>query len=201
MSLDKSDLTAKARIRNVSFSLFGEQGFAATSIRQIALKAEVSLGLIRYHYGSKEGLRSEVDAWVISMFQASLDEIPNGSPLERMSSTNKAFANVMKNQTGLDAYLRRAFLEESPASAVLFDGLLGQIQEIISQSKKIGLLPENTDTTWMPYQILFLHLGPLLLRPYIEPHFTASIYAAEVIDQRSNANLELFMYGLRGAPA
>lgn len=198
MTFDDSDLTAKAKIRNTAFRLFSELGFAATSIRLIARKAGVSLGLVRYHFGSKEDLRSEVDAWVVATFQTPLDRIPDGPPMEQLSWINKAFADVMKTGSGFDIYLRRAFLEDSPASAKLFDGLLQIMMDLIRQAKENGSIPADRDTEWMPYQILFLHLGPLLLRPYVERHFEASVYAPDVIDRRSRSNLELFLYGLGG---
>ena len=198
MTIDDADLTAKAKIRNAAFKLFSEVGFAAASIRLIAAEAGVSLGLVRYHFGSKEALRADVDTWVISTFDTPIRAIPDGTPLERLSSINQAFADVMKTRSGFDGYLRRAFLEDSPASASLFDGLLDIVRQLIDRSKEDGSIPAERDTEWMPYQILFLHLGPLLLRPYVERHFETSIYAPETIDKRSRANLDLFRYGLGG---
>jgi AcrR family transcriptional regulator len=40
--------------------LFGENGYAATSLRQIIAKAEVNLASIHYHFGSKEELLEQV---------------------------------------------------------------------------------------------------------------------------------------------
>ena len=37
--------------------LFGQQGFAATSVRQIALAAGANIAAIAYHFGGKDGLR------------------------------------------------------------------------------------------------------------------------------------------------
>lgn len=37
--------------------LFGSQGFAATSIRQLAQEADANVAAIAYHFGGKEGLR------------------------------------------------------------------------------------------------------------------------------------------------
>jgi len=37
--------------------LFGQQGFAATSVRQLATEAGANIAAIAYHFGSKDGLR------------------------------------------------------------------------------------------------------------------------------------------------
>ncbi len=200
MNVDQQDLTAKEKIRYTAFIMFGKSGFSGTSIRQIAHESGVSLGLVRYHFGSKEELRSAIDDWVLLSFQDPLENIPAGDPLEQLTWINKSFADVMRDQPGFDQYLRRSLLEESENSRNLFNGLLKLMMALIDQAQENGSIPTTADTTWMPYQILFLHLGPLLLKPFVEPHFTEPIYSPEIINQRSQANLNLFMYGLGGEP-
>ena len=46
----------KRRILEAASELFAERGFEGTSVRQIAAAANVSLGMIRHYYGSKDGL-------------------------------------------------------------------------------------------------------------------------------------------------
>ena len=56
----KKQLLLKTALR-----LFARHGYAAVGVRQIAEKAGVSIGLIRMHFGSKGGLRDELDSLVI----------------------------------------------------------------------------------------------------------------------------------------
>jgi AcrR family transcriptional regulator len=58
-SLTKSELTAQA-ILEAAYTLFLEQGYAATSMRQIARKAGVALGGIYNHFPSKEAIFSKL---------------------------------------------------------------------------------------------------------------------------------------------
>lgn len=46
----------KSKILRSASELFAKSGFEGTSVRQIARGAEVSLGMIRHYFGSKEGL-------------------------------------------------------------------------------------------------------------------------------------------------
>jgi AcrR family transcriptional regulator len=46
----------KERILDAAEALFMEQGFSATSLRNITARAEVNLAAVNYHYGSKEEL-------------------------------------------------------------------------------------------------------------------------------------------------
>jgi len=50
----------KERILDTAERLIGEQGYAATSLRQIIANAGVNLAAVHYHFGSKEELLDEV---------------------------------------------------------------------------------------------------------------------------------------------
>jgi AcrR family transcriptional regulator len=58
------DLTARARIRDSAIECFAARGFDAT-VREIAVRAGVSAGLITHHFGSKDALRELCDAEVL----------------------------------------------------------------------------------------------------------------------------------------
>jgi AcrR family transcriptional regulator len=50
----------KQRILDATEELFGEYGYAATSLRQIISRAQVNLAAIHYHFGSKQDLLDQV---------------------------------------------------------------------------------------------------------------------------------------------
>lgn len=50
----------KDRILDAAERLFAEQGFAATSLRQITAEAQVNLAAVNYHFKSKEALLAAV---------------------------------------------------------------------------------------------------------------------------------------------
>jgi AcrR family transcriptional regulator len=53
-------IDTKDKIMETAERLFAEQGYAATSLRQIIGSAEVNLASIHYHFGSKERLLDEL---------------------------------------------------------------------------------------------------------------------------------------------
>lgn len=55
------DVTRTARIRDVAIRLFAQQGYAATTVRDVAAEAGVSPALVIHHFGDKAGLRRECD--------------------------------------------------------------------------------------------------------------------------------------------
>jgi AcrR family transcriptional regulator len=62
----------------VAERLFAEQGFHATSLRQITQAAEVNLAAVHYHFGSKQAL-------TVAVFRRRLDAL-NRSRLQRLDS-------------------------------------------------------------------------------------------------------------------
>ena len=55
-----SPADTQQRILDTAELLFAERGFAATSLRAIATRAEVNLAATHYHFGSKNGLLAAV---------------------------------------------------------------------------------------------------------------------------------------------
>ena len=55
-----SPAETRERILDAAETLFAERGFAATSLRAIAARAEVNLAATHYHFGSKKGLLAAV---------------------------------------------------------------------------------------------------------------------------------------------
>jgi len=50
----------RAHLLDAAESVFGERGYAGASIRHITRLAQVDLGAVRYHFGSKDGLFAAV---------------------------------------------------------------------------------------------------------------------------------------------
>ncbi len=58
-------LDTKDRILDAAERLFGEQGYAAVSLRHIIAEADVNLAAIHYHFGSKEELLDQLVGRVV----------------------------------------------------------------------------------------------------------------------------------------
>src|SRR5262245_14002501 len=53
-------IDTKQKILDTAERLFGEQGYAATSLRQVIGEAEVNIAAVHYHFGCKEELLDAV---------------------------------------------------------------------------------------------------------------------------------------------
>ena len=110
----QDDLTARARIRDAALEMFADQGIERATIRDIAQKAGVSSGLLRHHFGSKEGLRDACDEFALSEVTGIGNRFLEFQQLDKMSP------RVLL----LQRYLTRSVLDGGPAATALFDRLL-----------------------------------------------------------------------------
>jgi AcrR family transcriptional regulator len=103
------DFTARARIREAALELFAERGIAGATIRDIALKAGVSSGLLRHHFGSKEGLRDACDEYAMSRLNDIRQQMLSEGKLADVSFMGSIQPVAMQ----LQAYLVRSMMESS----------------------------------------------------------------------------------------
>jgi AcrR family transcriptional regulator len=114
VSSNTEDLTARARIRDAALRLFADKGIDATSIREIAQAAGVSSGLLRHHFGSKEGLRDACDEY--AMAQATTI----GTRWIELGVLGRISPDILLYQR----YLVRSTMDGSPAGNALFDRMI-----------------------------------------------------------------------------
>jgi AcrR family transcriptional regulator len=114
------DLTARARIRDAALRLFADRGIDGATIREIAASAGVSGGLIRHHFGSKDGLRDVCDTYALDRLMRLKEQAVD----EGQVATPGFLANAHPELLTLYRYLARAMLDGSPAAPAMFDEMV-----------------------------------------------------------------------------
>ena len=200
--VDASDQTGRERIRDAALHLFGEVGFDGTSVRAVADVASVSAGLVIHHFGSKEGLRIAVDEAVVERFRSTVEEATAGAmhvaDVERTSASwGRALGSVILADPDLRSYLRRSLLDGSGPGSAVIDHLLTETQRGIDALARAGTLRADIDREWLPYQILFVVLGPLLFEKFMQRRIATPMFDPAMVDRRSAASYDLLSRGMR----
>ncbi|WP_327581311.1 TetR family transcriptional regulator [Nonomuraea sp. NBC_00507] len=133
------DLTARARIRDAAIQHFGDHGYEGATLRGIAETAGVSPGLVRHHFGSKQGLREACDEHLIRMIRQVNEQT-------RAGMASGALASVIAARSALGPYQRYMMraLAEGAASA-LFDELVRQSVPWLVEADKSRPDPPTVD--------------------------------------------------------
>ena len=113
---------------------FGERGFAATGIREIAALAGTNVASISYHFGGKEGLRAACAEHIVEVLGEVLAAARTGnSPPEDPEAAERALAALvhafvrfllLEPQARLVAgFILREMAEPSAALDIIYGGL------------------------------------------------------------------------------
>ncbi|MGN0908526.1 MAG: TetR family transcriptional regulator [Succinivibrio sp.] len=131
-------LETRKQLVRAAIELFGEHGFEATSTRAIAQRAGCNLGLISFHFGSKQNLYEEVREEVRREMESGsrklsrrLEQIDTGGmDKEQLSHAAsecvEMLVETLSAHAGDDSYfmmLRRCLQAGDDASKAMFDDL------------------------------------------------------------------------------
>jgi TetR/AcrR family transcriptional regulator, regulator of cefoperazone and chloramphenicol sensitivity len=188
---------ARDRILIAAMACFAQDGFAAASIRRIARRADVSPGLVQYHFGSKDALRAAVDDHVMHVIQRGLGETRFELPLTDVKQAiTSAFVDHALSRPEIYEYLRRAMFEDDAAAAELQAGVIRLAEATLRKMAASGLLRPDTDITWASIQITLLVNGPHLMRAAVERYLGQPLSTREVLIAMHRANEALAEHGI-----
>lgn len=191
---DRSDFTARARVRDAAVELFGRSGFNV-SVRTIADAAGVSPGLILHHFGSKQGLRETCDDYVLQKVReykehavrpASADELLLAMASVEESAPLVGYA-LQSLQAGGD--LARSFIDHFAADA----------EEWIAEGVQAGTILPSLDEKARARYLTVQGFGALLLDLTLNPPEDPSDLAGIMRGYLARMGLpstELFTQGL-----
>jgi AcrR family transcriptional regulator len=191
-SIDHSDLTARARIRDSAIRLFASNGFAATSVRAIADGAGVSPALVIHHFGSKKSLRRDCDEHVLKTVVGEKARLLDADLLGSMHE----WLTKPEQFKGAFDYVARTLSEPSDLGTTLFEGLVAKTRALLADGVERGTTRASKDPD-MRAVIVALHgLAPLVLQHHLGRSLGHDGLTKGVIQRMTVPTLELYTHGL-----
>ncbi|MBY6367945.1 TetR/AcrR family transcriptional regulator [Rhodococcoides corynebacterioides] len=137
----------RAQLIEIGRTLFAERGYEATSIEEVAQRAQVSKPVVYEHFGGKEGLYAVVVdremSTLLSMITSSLTENRSRVRVERVAL---ALLTYVEDHT--DGF--RILVRDSPVAAAegtyssLLNDAVGQVGHILAEDfSRRGIDPDN----------------------------------------------------------
>jgi AcrR family transcriptional regulator len=205
-STSEDDLTARATIRNAALRLFAERGPDAVTVREIAAQAGVSPALVVHHFGTKDGLRAEVDAFAARAFDAIFEGLPTEELAELLAggaatgSLAEAFARGFPPGSPLPAYLRRLLLANDPAGAALFGRWFAATRDLLDALVEMGVARPSEDPDVRAAFFLVNDLALILLRNPIAVAIGADPLTPQGIERWAREATVVYAEGAFSAP-
>mgnify|MGYP002651736860 CR=1 FL=1 len=175
---ERSDPVARniERIRAAALVSFAARGVAATSLREVAGAAGVSIGLVQHHFGTKAGLVDAVDRHAAEVLQKTLASGPGPTTVDAFGE--KVTALLVQHPMVVD-YLSRALVDGTPFGSSIFDILIEQGLTRWENRAAEGLTRPDLDHTWAALNPVLLFFGTVLLRAHIDRHLPAPFTSPE----------------------
>ncbi|MFM9877652.1 MAG: TetR family transcriptional regulator [Rhodoglobus sp.] len=191
-STPAEDATTRSRIRDAAITLFARDGFVATSVRSIAEAAGVSPGLVIHHFGSKEKLRAECDAWIVADLMKNKGGVDEGN---LSASMQVMLSDLDQYRPTLD-YLGRMLLDGSEAGDRLLDDLVTLTETMLEEGVANGVM-EPTSDPYMRAVLVTLHgVMPIVLQRQFARMLGEPGLTSTMIRRMTLPSLELYTHGL-----
>lgn len=187
------DQTTRARIRDAAIGLFGQRGFARATIREIAVEAQVSAGLVIHHFGTKDALRAACDAHVLE----------NAGNSARSSSDPEQLRDVMTEylarpeEYGRElAYIRQAVIDDSSAGGDFFDAYVRLTEHVLAEGVLAGTMREVDDPRATATWLVSNSLGLLVLGRHVARSLGHEEFGPATVNRVSVPAVELYTHPL-----
>jgi AcrR family transcriptional regulator len=160
------------KIRDAALMEFAARGVESTSLREVASRAGVSVGLIQHHFGSKAALVNAVNRHVTDLLHTVLASGPGAVTVDDFGE--QVMALLVQHPAVID-YLARSFVEETPLGSTIFDTLIEMGIARWERRSEEGQTVADLDSPWAAINIVALFIGTVLLRTHIERQLPAPL--------------------------
>lgn len=142
---------ARQRILDAALEIFSDEGFAGTTTREIAARAGVNLGLIKYYFGSKDALWRAVVDGVFAQLNTEIGDVAAqvaGGPEAiaaqvrtciRFAARTPAFIRLMNDECKRKSPRMRWLVERH--GRPLFEATTA----VLARMRREGLVPDVPD--------------------------------------------------------
>ncbi len=182
------DLTARARIRDAALRLFAERGMDGATIRDIARAAGVSAGLVRHHFGSKDGLRAACDSYALDQIMRIKEQAVTDGQISSVGFMSAVHPTVLLTYR----YFARSLVDGTSAAASMFDAMV-QLGEVWLAR----LHPDEiTDPRGYAAILVAMETGLLVMHDQLSRALDADIFSPAGHLRMSRAKIDFYSHPL-----
>lgn len=193
MVVNRTDVTALARIRKAALRLFAARGEAATSIRDVARAADVSPGLVQHYFPSKAALRAGVNDHVAAIAVDAFSDVdPASSPLSSAKELGERITGLVREHPDALRYVARSVIDGDEAGLALFDVFVEIATGIQGRLADEGMLQPDLDLRWAALNVVLINLATVLFEQAVDRHLPEPFFSPPGLERWRAADTEMF---------
>jgi AcrR family transcriptional regulator len=187
------DRTTAARIRDAAIELVGRHGWDKTTTRQIAAAAAVPVGLMNYHYGSKDGLRKACDDWVIARLAEDKGLLLGAGPLPRLDT----YLDEHPELRPITSYIGQCMRTGGPVAESFFERMVEMTQQMMDLAADAGTFRRYDDPYAAAVILVAFGAGASLFGDTIARLLGgANLLDADTYNRYARSSVEIFTHPL-----
>jgi len=168
---DQQDL--KKQILDTAEELFADNGYAATSIRQIADRSGVNPALVHYYFGQKKLLLQSVLERAVEPLGAAIAKMKDGPDATPAVIAHLLISMAAKHPNMPRLLIREVFLPGGEMQQYFTDNMAprlgGALPALLGREKSAGRLRADSDPAVSAMLILAVCMFPFIARTLAEP--------------------------------
>lgn len=164
----------RADLIHAGIRLFGRQGFAATSVRQLALEAQANIAAIAYHFGGKDGLRlacAQEFGRRMATALAATPGRPDPTPAEARTELHRILRAMLgfllgdRDASELVPFMLRELAEDGPGVDAVYQGFAEPTHRRLCGlwARATGMAPESETVRLAVFaligQLMYFRIG------------------------------------------
>lgn len=181
------DLNTRARIREAAMAEFGDKGYQGATMKSIATRAGVSVGLVQHHFGTKDGLRAACDERVLDLIRMKISMLEEGTLTDPRS-----LAALLGMAPRVQHYMGRALVEDSP-------GMVEMVDEVMDLTERflVDFLPErfsrgSTRTRDAAAVMTAVNTSTMVMQNHVARRIGVEPFTEEGLTQIGRATLDVW---------
>ena len=184
----RSVVDSKEHLLEVAVNVLAREGFAATSLRMIAIEAGVSPALLVHHFGSRQGLIEQAINKTLGEWLETKDDLTAIGLTEAL----RQWPQVAEDgQTKLQ-FFRQLMIAGGKPAQHLFERMAAEAKVRLEQFAQLGFTEKLSDIESASVLMASYALAPLIMGDQIKKVLGGDFFDPEVSQKLAQASVELF---------
>lgn len=184
----RSVVDSKEHLLEVAVNVLAREGFAAASLRMIAIEAGVSPALLVHHFGSRQGLIEQAINKTLGEWLETKDDLTAIGLTEAL----RQWPQVAEDgQTKLQ-FFRQLMIAGGKPAQHLFERMAAEAKVRLEQFAQLGFTEKLSDIESASVLMASYALAPLIMGDQIKKMLGGDFFDPEVSQKLAQASVELF---------
>ena len=184
----RSVVDSKEHLLEAAVNVLAREGFAAASLRMIAIEAGVSPALLVHHFGSRQGLIEQTINKTLGEWLETKDDLTAIGLTEAL----RQWPQVAEDgQTKLQ-FFRQLMIAGGKPAQHLFERMAAEAKVRLEQFAQLGFTEKLSDIESASVLMASYALAPLIMGDQIKKVLGGDFFDPEVSQKLAQASVELF---------